>query len=335
MKPRLPSLAIARDGADFTRRTMEDKTERGISRVSFSEEAMSKDTKGDGSVVIVREERGTFLGPLMGRLTVSYSSSSDADAHASPVASSPSSSSSRRGILAFAPNDDDDDDRGESSGSPNDVKAEYDNLVVNMGLLKCGNRYRVAVPIPKYWKVKEEVEMEVEEEVVDGHGVKMTSISRCDSSSSSSSLSLDELVDVRIAEDSIDGDLKGEVSRDEDDEEEDRRRRRHGSVLSISLSAKQRGLYRGRFLLELTRRERRKDGIKESMTDGSHTDIVRSPSLSSMHVVTGRCLMSVLVEATMMGKDTGTPKLRNGVICSGKLVGYDSDDETEWQGFDH
>ena len=49
MTPRLPSLAIARDGADFTRRKMEDKTERGISRVSFSEEAMSKDTKGDGS----------------------------------------------------------------------------------------------------------------------------------------------------------------------------------------------------------------------------------------------------------------------------------------------
>ena len=51
-------------------------------------------------------------------------------------------------------------------------------------------------------------------------------------------------------------------------------------------------------------------------------------------VVTGKCLMSVQVDATIMGKDMGTPKLRNGVVCLGKLVGYDSDDETEWQGFD-
>jgi hypothetical protein len=44
--------------------------------------------------------------------------------------------------------------------------------------------------------------------------------------------------------------------------------------------------------------------------------------------------MSVQVDATIMGKDMGTPKLRNGVVCLGKIVGYDSDDETEWQGFD-
>ena len=40
------------------------------------------------------------------------------------------------------------------------------------------------------------------------------------------------------------------------------------------------------------------------------------------------------VDATIMGKDMGTPKLRNGVVCLGKLAGYDSDDETEWHGFD-
>ena len=67
------------------------------------------------------------------------------------------------------------------------------------------------------------------------------------------------------------------------------------------------------------------------MIDGSDTG---SLSSSLMHIVTGRCLMSMQVEATIMGKDTGTPKLRNGVICLGKLVGYDNDDETEWQGFD-
>lgn len=55
---------------------------------------------------------------------------------------------------------------------------------------------------------------------------------------------------------------------------------------------------------------------------------------SGSSFVTGKCLMSVQVDATIMGKDMGTPKLRNGVVCLGKLVGYDSDDETEWQGFD-
>ena len=47
-----------------------------------------------------------------------------------------------------------------------------------------------------------------------------------------------------------------------------------------------------------------------------------------------KCLMSLQVDATIMGEDMGTPKLRNGVVCLGKMVGYDSDDETEWQGFD-
>ena len=47
-----------------------------------------------------------------------------------------------------------------------------------------------------------------------------------------------------------------------------------------------------------------------------------------------KCLMSLQCDATIMGKDMGTPKLRNGVVCKGKIVGYDSDDETEWQGFD-
>jgi hypothetical protein len=43
----------------------------------------------------------------------------------------------------------------------------------------------------------------------------------------------------------------------------------------------------------------------------------------------------VQMEAMMMGKDQGTPQLKEYIQCLGKLVGYDSDDETEWQGFDH
>jgi hypothetical protein len=102
----------------------------------------------------------------------------------------------------------------------------------------------------------------------------------------------------------------------------------------ISLSAKRRGPYRGRFLLELTRRRRRRDPLlgRRQTTSGDDDDARSDGSGSS--VVTGKCLMSVQVDATIMGKDMGTPKLRNGVVCLGKLVGYDSDDETEWQGFD-
>ena len=87
----------------------------------------------------------------------------------------------------------------------------------------------------------------------------------------------------------------------------------------ITLSAKRRGSYRGRFVLELTRRR------------------LNQPPLiitSSEKDLTQKCIMSVQVDATIMGKDMGTPKLRNGVVCLGKIVGYDSDEETEWQGFD-
>jgi len=70
----------------------------------------------------------------------------------------------------------------------------------------------------------------------------------------------------------------------------------------------------------------------ELTTQPSQNVSAISEKESTQH--TKKCIMSVQVDATIMGKDMGTPKLRNGVICLGKIVGYDSDDETEWQGFD-
>ena len=40
-----------------------------------------------------------------------------------------------------------------------------------------------------------------------------------------------------------------------------------------------------------------------------------------------------IVAVTLLGKDQGTPHLKSDVISLGKLVGYDSDEETEWEGF--
>ena len=44
-------------------------------------------------------------------------------------------------------------------------------------------------------------------------------------------------------------------------------------------------------------------------------------------------IVSVRVNATLLGKDQGKPQLKANITKLGKLVGYDSDEETEWQGF--
>jgi hypothetical protein len=164
---------------------------------------------------------------------------------------------------------------------------EYDNLVVKVGLLKIGHRYQMSVPIPNL--------------DYNNNGVS-------------------------IIEDSLDDDLRGEIETEYVKSHDDD----HSSsssptttlcqhYLSITLSAKRRGQYRGRFVLELT-------------TQPSQNASATREKESTQH--TKKCIMSVQVDATIMGKDMGTPKLRNGVVCLGKIVGYDSDDETEWQGFD-
>jgi len=57
-------------------------------------------------------------------------------------------------------------------------------------------------------------------------------------------------------------------------------------------------------------------------TSNSHGSIQKSK-----HIV------SVRVKATLLGKDQGKPQLKTNITKLGKIVGYDSDEETEWQGF--
>lgn len=47
-----------------------------------------------------------------------------------------------------------------------------------------------------------------------------------------------------------------------------------------------------------------------------------------------RYVMSCTVQGTLLRKDQGKPQLKQNIVNLGKLVGYDSDEETDWQGFD-
>mmetsp|Transcript_10709 Transcript_10709/g.23719 ORF Transcript_10709/g.23719 Transcript_10709/m.23719 type:complete len:333 (-) Transcript_10709:131-1129(-) len=305
---------------------------RKRAKVSFSEEVISKDIIGDGSKVVIKEEHGIFLGPLLGRMVVSSDQKDGVDGTDTSNAAVPSSGPT----ISFA-NDSHTNEKMACSESQHgilkstnnalqlgDSNVEYDNnLVVRMGLLKCGYRYRVVIPVPDYWKQAGDTAHE------------------------------SNAMDVRIAEDSLDDDLRGEVQTEYSSETT--LRQHH---VCITLSARRRGPYRGRFVLELTRRQdgiesqsispskfsQKTGSIKKITTEAKSDSIISGESTtfnqkamtsneSNTNSTPNKCLMYML-DATIMGNDMGTPKLRNGVVCLGKIVGYDSDEETEWQGFE-
>jgi len=304
---------------------------------------------------VIKEEHGIFLGPLLGRMMVSSSFSDQGDYTSdemdeccaadvdnnSPKAVSLSSGgsvisfandychtndklsyseSSSHGILKSSISSDSQPSLGIGD---NNSSVEYDNLVVQMGLLKCGHRYQTVVPVPDYWKRK---------------------------TSSSANKQEHAGMDVLIVEDSLDGDLTGEVQAEYancNDASASSATTICQHHVCITLSARRRGPYRGRFLLELTRHPdeielQNVPSISSAATETkSNTTATTTTTTTSDHQASNnphhpnkKCLMSLQVDATIMGKDMGTPKLRNGVGCLGKMVGYDSDDETEWQGFD-
>mmetsp|Transcript_15737 Transcript_15737/g.23745 ORF Transcript_15737/g.23745 Transcript_15737/m.23745 type:complete len:293 (-) Transcript_15737:243-1121(-) len=285
-----------------TTATSNDGKKKRRSKVSFSEEVISKDKFGDGNKVLVKEEPGVFLSLLGQKRVVKTNENEINGAVVDRVAT-----------ISFGGVDDDDNDdllkqklaySEKQDGniimqSPTEIRAgsisdgvEYDNLIVKIGLLKIGHRYRMIVPIPNRWgqDVNEDNEQQQEKHTHNND-------------------------EVKIIEDSFDDDLRGEIETEYTNSTNDTASSTPSAschhYLNITLSAKRRGPYRGRFVLELTRYP--------------HATSSESPQ---------KCIMSVQVDATIMGKDMGTPKLRNGVICLGKIVGYDSDDETEWQGFD-
>ena len=269
--------------------TSNDEKKKRSSKVSFSDEVISKDKIGDGSKVLVEEEHGVFLsllgqkrvvamnddgtGSLPERVaTISFGGVDDADNNDDLLKQKLAYSEKRDGnvVMQSGKHTSAETNRGGTKDG-----AEYENLVVKIGLLKIGHRYRMILPIPSnHWEEQDEKHTYNDE--------------------------------VKIIEDSFDDDLRGEI------ETEHSNNASHHHNLNITLSAKRRGPYRGRFVLELS----------------------RYPLDTANNSTPHKCIMSVQVDATIMGKDMGTPKLRNGVMCLGKIVGYDSDDETEWQGFD-
>mmetsp|Transcript_19450 Transcript_19450/g.41026 ORF Transcript_19450/g.41026 Transcript_19450/m.41026 type:complete len:403 (+) Transcript_19450:74-1282(+) len=322
---------------------------RKRAKVSFSEEVLSKDDNGDGNKVVIKEEHGVFLGPLLGRLMVSDNRNhedQDADESGVTAAALSSSSPSSTPVISFANGSHINEklsysesphgilksssDNKKSLGGGNDV--EYDNLVVRMGLLKCGHRYQVVVPVPDPWNKKEEEDAKTsdkddEEKIIDDDGRMQTQHEPCG-------------MDVRIVEDSLDGDLRGEVESEFGIRDASSSSSSEATLckhhVGITLSARRRGPYRGRFVLELTRkRDCTNAAAQTSKPSHATTPTTAASNIeASSNQPTKKYLMSLQVDATIMGKDMGTPKLRNGVVCLGKMVGYDSDEETEWQGFD-
>jgi hypothetical protein len=200
-------------------------------------------------------------------------------------------------------------------------------LVVRMGLLKGGHRYRVVVPIPPLLVDNDDSDPIDEKcdnddaasaihglDLHDGQGSNEQQEMH-DDPRKNSNTSKRIRTEARIIQDSWDDDddLRGEIIETSDD----------GTPhIGIVLSARQRGPYCGRLAVEFF--------PAPTDTDKSTPTNNRISSES----VLSKSVMSILVEATIMGKGMGTPQLRNGVVCLGKLAGYDSDEETEWQGFD-
>ena len=292
--------------------------------VSFAQEVISKDNS-NGSKVLIKEEHGIFLGPLLGRIAISDSSSDHEDSSCATGAISDSESSAGN-VISFANDMHTNEKISYSESSDGIIKSttntihnniEYDNLVVRLGLLKCGHRYQVVVTIPNYWKQQSKSDADTNKTIDNDTNIVQT-----------------HGMTVRIAEESMDGDLIGEIIQ-------------HGMSgttsdhcqyqICVTLSARRRGPYRGRIVLELTRVEEN-EKANETTSDTADNILSKQDGESKVSDSTSqtpnKCLMSLQFDATVMGKDMGTPKLRNGVICKGKIVGYDSDDETEWQGFD-
>ena len=157
-------------------------------------------------------------------------------------------------------------------------------LAVKMGILKCGYRYRVSVPIAsKNCNVIDEVnELQLNPQPQN---------------------------DFRIIK--IDGDdINAEIE--------------DGAHVNVLLSAIQRGTYIGRLFIETFQ--------KNNTTSNDTTQNDLNNSTEKLQSII-KNIVSIQIEASIMGKGMGTPQLRNGVSCMGKLAGYDSDEDTEWQGF--
>ena len=131
-----------------TTATSNDGKKKRRSKVSFSEEVISKDKFGDGNKVLVKEEPGVFLSLLGQKKVVKTNENEINGAVVDRVAT-----------ISFGGVDDDNDDllkqklaySEKQDGniimqSPTEIRAgstsdgvEYDNLIVKIGILKIGH----------------------------------------------------------------------------------------------------------------------------------------------------------------------------------------------------
>jgi len=197
-----------------------------------------------------------------------------------------------------------------------DVPVQYDTLTINLGLLKCGYRYETVVPVHAPVGVGDldsNGSGEQEYEYGGGNG-RLLTIAKIgesmDTDLEAEATSCPPLHCGDGTESSFDtrptSNSKSSSTQQHDNDDH----------LRIRLAARRPGRYQSTFsvvLLEHT--SEREDGGVAKIKKMKH-------------------IVSVQINATQLGKDQGKPQLKSNVVKLGKLVGYDSDEETEWRGFD-
>ena len=188
-------------------------------------------------------------------------------------------------------------DLSDASIGNREEQIQYDSLTTNLGLLKCGYRYQTTVPIHAEHDDGEHAEKEdVQCEIVEiGE-------------------SLDPDLEVEAVPNACvggaggtsnaatDPNITGTCTRDQ---------------IQLRIAARRPGKYQSSFSI-----------ITEQTTTTMNGGGSNGTALQKQqHIV------SVRVKATLLGKDQGKPQLKSNIIKLGKLVGYDSEEETEWQGF--
>ena len=285
---------------------------RPAGHVSFAPSVLAD--RPSTSRVTVVEEHGVYIDALGRRVAQDYVISGDgggskglagdgippcAVAAGKERISRSAASKHEKGHVGFAVDEEakstkaTDPNSGASIGN-GEGQVQYDSLTINLGLLKCGNRYQATVPIHSV--------QDGDDECADKKGE-------------------DVQYDIVETGESLDPDLEVQAVSNASNEDglDDTTATNVGIVrdhIQMRIAARRPGKYQSSFSV-----------ITEQTIKTSDDDNDKGTMQSQRHIV------SVGVKATLLGKDQGKPQLKSNIIRLGKLVGYDSDEETEWQGF--
>ena len=250
------------------------------------------------SRVTVVEEHGVYIDALGRRVAQDTVMPPCAVAAGKERISRSAASKHEKGHVGFAV---DEEAKSTKATDPNsgasigngEGQIQYNSLIIKLGLLKCGNRYQTIVPIHSV--------QDVDDEHADREKIAQYDI-------------------IEIGE-SLDPDLEVEAVSNASNEDglDDTTATNVGIVrdhIQIRIAARRPGKYQSSFSV-----------ITEQTIKAGDDNNDKVTMQSQRHIV------SVRVKATLLGKDQGKPQLKSNIIKLGKLVGYDSDEETEWQGF--